>query len=163
MQLTIAALLAMIAGVPALPPSANQDLQQSLAHNNVATSSQGPCGPLMRKAVCCRKSVLDVINLGCKRAKPDIHTGPELTAACEAKGKVPKCCILGLVSNPSKGPPSYWLGGLESWKLRDSRSKLLTRSDLTAGHIRTLQASPSERRRGRDILRRPDVLRRPDG
>lgn len=114
MQLTIAALLAMVAGVPALPPSANQDLQQALAENNIATSSPVPCGDFMRKAVCCRKSILGVIDLGCKRASADIHTGPELAAACEAKGKNPRCCILGLVSNTIKEPPSYWFGLLES-------------------------------------------------
>lgn len=113
MQLTIAALLAMVAGVPALPPSANQDLQQSIADNNIDSLSQAPCGNLMRKAVCCRKSILGVIDLGCKRASPDIHTGPELAAACEAKGKIPKCCIMGLVSNPIKEPPSYRFGGLK--------------------------------------------------
>lgn len=120
MQLTIAALLAMVAGVPALAPSAIQDLQQSSAENGTTYLPQGPCGALMRKAVCCRKSILGLIDLGCKRAKPDIHTGPELTAACEAKGKTAKCCVLGLVSNPIKEPSSSWFGGLESWKLRDS-------------------------------------------
>lgn len=58
----------------------------------------------MRKAVCCRKSLLGLIDMGCHRVKPDVHTGPELVTACEAKGKLPRCCILGFVSSPMNKP-----------------------------------------------------------
>lgn len=122
MQLITATILAMVAGVPALPPSPNEDLVQSLADNSMALVSQSPCGTFMQKAVCCRKSLLGVIDMGCHRAPADIHTGPELAAACEAKGKMPRCCILGLVSNPIKKPPFplvMWPGKREAARLKE--------------------------------------------
>ncbi|KAI7779215.1 hypothetical protein LA080_001063 [Diaporthe eres] len=98
MQFTTAAVLALVAGVLALPPTANQDLEQSLAES-LAPVSPGPCGELARKAVCCRKSIFSVIDVGCHRAKPDTHTGLDLAAECAAKKKMPRCCIMGILGN----------------------------------------------------------------
>ncbi|KAH8776452.1 hypothetical protein F5883DRAFT_698914 [Diaporthe sp. PMI_573] len=108
MQFITVVLLALVAGVMGLPPSANQDFDQSAISSDVELESPGPCGPLMRKAVCCKKSIFSIIDTGCERATRDIHTGPELAVACQAKGKLPRCCIMGLlgVYGPCKPPHS---------------------------------------------------------
>lgn len=106
MQFTTATVLALAAGVLALPPTTNQDLEQSLADNNTDLWSASPCGDFARKAVCCRKSLIGMVDFSCHPAKPDIHTGLELAAACEAKKKLPRCCIMGIVSNPLTKPSS---------------------------------------------------------
>ncbi|KAG6361585.1 hypothetical protein INS49_009812 [Diaporthe citri] len=106
MQFTTAAVLAMVADVLALPPTVNQDLEQSPAEPHMAHTSQNPCGDFMRKAVCCRRSIFGLIDMGCHPVKPDIHTGPGLAAACAAKKKLPRCCILGFLGiyGPCKPP-----------------------------------------------------------
>lgn len=149
MQLITAALLAMVAGVSALPSSANQDWEQSLAPNDTALLPQSPCGGLMSKPVCCHKSVLNLVNLGCKPAKGDIRTGPELVASCALVPKRPlaQCCVLGLVSNHmKKAPLSPWLRDPGTRELRDPVSKSLINSNLTDRRIRPLQARRAPKR-----------------
>lgn len=102
MQFTTLALLALVAGVFGLPPSAFQDLDQSEISSDLVIESSRACGPLSNKAVCCRKSLLGTIDFDCHRPKPEPQSGPELTAACAPTKKMPRCCILGLVSNSSE-------------------------------------------------------------
>lgn len=99
MHLITTALLALVASVVGLPSTPNVDGDVDTNSPALDVESAGPCGALSRKAVCCKKSLLGLVDFGCHRPQGQIHSGPELEAACSAQGKVPRCCLLGVVSN----------------------------------------------------------------
>lgn len=110
MQLTTAALLVLASGVLALPPSGKQELGVSPVHSNQTVAEAGPCGGFAKKATCCSKSLLGLIDTACHAAPSDVKTGLDLAAVCEAEKKLPRCCVLGLVSHPPRGillPPRF--------------------------------------------------------
>lgn len=97
MQLTKAGLLALAAVSLALPPNEKDELVQNPIDPDLA--SKGACG-ILKKPVCCRQSLLGLVDTGCSAAAGSPKTGQELATACEATGKLARCCVLGLVSHP---------------------------------------------------------------
>ncbi|KAL1875872.1 hypothetical protein Daus18300_003063 [Diaporthe australafricana] len=97
MQLTTTTLLVLAAGVLALPPSGKQELDMTPVGSDQTLASKGPCGGLQKKAACCSKSILGIIDVNCSAGPSDAKTGLELATACGAAKKLPRCCILGLL------------------------------------------------------------------
>ncbi|KAJ0119427.1 hydrophobin [Diaporthe amygdali] len=94
MQLTKATYLALAAVALALPPNDKDELVQNPIDPDLA--SKGACG-ILKKPVCCRQSHLGLIDTGCSAAAGSPKTGQELATACEATGKLARCCVLGLL------------------------------------------------------------------
>ncbi|KAI3391619.1 hypothetical protein diail_7020 [Diaporthe ilicicola] len=105
MQLITTALLALAAGVLALPTSEKQDPDQSIT-SNLTLAAQNACGSVLKKPVCCRESHLGLVDTDCHAGPSNVKTGLELQTICVAAGKMPRCCILGVLGlYLACGPP----------------------------------------------------------